>query len=192
MEYQGLNSPCKQRAVKEWIKKFKLCVCIIIESNFRKEFVDSKLKYIFGGWKTCHNCSQENSARLVVGWDSTMVEVEVLWSSTQLIHYKITFNSNRQEVFCSLHYYFFFFFWGDLDRATLTSPGPWVVLGDCNIMRFGSEKIGGLPPNLDAMGEFNDCLARNGLEDIKDKGRDSLGAMSKLGIEGSYVSWIGA
>ncbi|KAJ4980830.1 hypothetical protein NE237_031667 [Protea cynaroides] len=113
--------------------------------------------------KTCHNICQDNLARLVVGWDSAIVDVEVL-STHQLIHSEVVFKASTKEVYCSLAP-----LWADLVRARVASTGLWTVVGDFNIMRFGNEKVGGLPPNSKAMREFNDGVARNGLGDINCK-----------------------
>ncbi|KAJ4969051.1 hypothetical protein NE237_015752 [Protea cynaroides] len=128
----------------------------------RKDSVDSKWKCVLRRWKTCYNNFKDGSIRLIVGWDSAIVDVEVLWSTPpQLIHSKVFFKSSKKEVYCSIVYVFNSMegkspLWDDLERARVTSTGPWTILGDFNIMRFGNEKVGGLPPKSRShCGEWN-------------------------------------
>ncbi|XP_074277141.1 uncharacterized protein LOC141600791 [Silene latifolia] len=61
--------------------------------------------------------------------------------------------------------------WDSLtDMAPLV--GPWVVMGDFNIVRYSHEKIGNLPAHLPDMIDFNNCLSSCGLDDIQGTGND--------------------
>lgn len=43
---------------------------------------------------------------------------------------------------------------------------PWLVRGDFNIIRKTEKRLGGNPMDFIAAGEFNDCIADNGLLEL--------------------------
>ncbi|XP_074293199.1 uncharacterized protein LOC141620157 [Silene latifolia] len=50
--------------------------------------------------------------------------------------------------------------------------GPWVVMGDFNIIRYSHEKIGTLPAHFPDMIDFNNCLSSCGVDDMQGTGND--------------------
>ncbi|KAI9154057.1 hypothetical protein LWI28_020404 [Acer negundo] len=59
--------------------------------------------------------------------------------------------------------------WRDLEEVQVVEQ-PWVVVGDFNIIRNDSERIGGNPRPLASMADFNDSLDRCGLLDLSSGG----------------------
>ncbi|XP_074291409.1 uncharacterized protein LOC141618202 [Silene latifolia] len=54
--------------------------------------------------------------------------------------------------------------WAGLQAAS--TPNPWLVIGDFNVVRCPAEKLGPHPPVLKEMMEFNCCLISCNLDDI--------------------------
>ncbi|KAJ0081099.1 hypothetical protein Patl1_12280 [Pistacia atlantica] len=48
---------------------------------------------------------------------------------------------------------------------------PWLVVGDFNVIREDSERVGGHPQPIRAMEEFNNCIDHYGLLDMQVTGR---------------------
>ncbi|XP_020250145.1 uncharacterized protein LOC109827551 [Asparagus officinalis] len=61
--------------------------------------------------------------------------------------------------------------WADIsDIYTKVNNMPWLLVGDFNICRFSSEKVGGMKLTTKKLQAFNDCLQLCGLSDIKSTG----------------------
>ncbi|KAK4841187.1 hypothetical protein QYF36_000342 [Acer negundo] len=73
----------------------------------------------------------------------------------------------------------------DLEEVQVVEQ-PWVVVGDFNIIRNDSERIGGNPRPLASMTDFNDCLDRCGRLDLSSGGNHMSWCN---GHEGSSRSW---
>lgn len=56
---------------------------------------------------------------------------------------------------------------------------PWLVAGDCNIIRNDGERIGGRLRAISSMDEFNSCLDGCGFMDIAYSGVGFLGVMAR-------------
>ncbi|XP_041020448.1 uncharacterized protein LOC121262091 [Juglans microcarpa x Juglans regia] len=75
--------------------------------------------------------------------------------------------------------------WRELAEVQVVEQ-PWVVVGDFNIIRNDSDRIGGNPQPLASMEEFNDCLDQCGLIDLSSRGNHMSWCN---GHEGSSRSW---
>lgn len=53
--------------------------------------------------------------------------------------------------------------WGQLEQLARNKHGPWVVLGDFNVIRFSHEKMFSDHVTISAMDEFHCCLDSIGL-----------------------------
>ncbi|XP_020249670.1 uncharacterized protein LOC109827119 [Asparagus officinalis] len=63
---------------------------------------------------------------------------------------------------------------------------PWLLVGDFNVCRFSSEKIGGTHLSVKKLQEFNDCIQICGLSDIKSTGSTWTWHNKQKGIHRIY------
>ncbi|KAI9176278.1 hypothetical protein LWI28_000684 [Acer negundo] len=64
---------------------------------------------------------------------------------------------------------------------------PWVVLGDFNTIRFDTEMVRGRPRNSSSMAEFNECISRCGLLDLRFEGRQLSWCNGHQGLTRSWA-----
>ena len=111
-------------------------------------------------------------------WDRGMT-LNCVESAGQLVHARTSFASG-----VSLYVSFVYAkctrvarhsLWEALERISETQDHPWMVIGDFNVISTPDERIGGSPPNLRNMEEFNDSMFRCGL--------------SAMDFDGSQFTW---
>ncbi|KAF5481500.1 hypothetical protein F2P56_002144 [Juglans regia] len=71
--------------------------------------------------------------------------------------------------------------WTDLDQ-------PWLVLGDFNVIRRDSERVGGNPRPFISMLEFNDCIDRCGLLETSSSGQRMSWCNGHGGVSKSWAN----
>ncbi|KAF5462658.1 hypothetical protein F2P56_018646, partial [Juglans regia] len=70
--------------------------------------------------------------------------------------------------------------WTDLDQ-------PWLVLGDFNVIRRDSERVGGNPRPFISMLEFNNCIDRCGLLEVSSSGQRMSWCNGHGGVSRSWA-----
>ena len=55
--------------------------------------------------------------------------------------------------------------WSNIKGLAFTNQ-PWLIGGDFNIIVNSNEKVGGAPPDTNAMNDFGNCIMDSGLIDI--------------------------
>ncbi|XP_059627510.1 uncharacterized protein LOC132270348 [Cornus florida] len=105
------------------------------------------------------------------GWDPMKVEVMVITSTDQMILLHVVIRGTNSRLFVSFIYAKNTDgerqkLWQDLVDCEQKVDGPWLLLGDWNIVRFNSEKKGGRihPPRVFA--DFNNTIDKLCLTDV--------------------------
>ena len=86
---RGLNQPSKQTEVAKFIYENNLDILGIIETKVRQvneAFIKSKC---FNQWDFVTNSSPTNVGRIWIGWNSDKLNLNVLKTTSQLIHVSI-------------------------------------------------------------------------------------------------------
>jgi hypothetical protein len=123
-----------------------------------------------------------DGGRIIVGWKSEEVQVDILVCRSQLIHLKASplngfpflctfvYGSNdkreRQQLF------------SDLGAISQQVSSPWIILGDFNCVANLDERIGS-PVRLAEIQPLQDCLAVCRVHDLKYYGHFLRGPISK-------------
>ncbi|KAF5475816.1 hypothetical protein F2P56_007582 [Juglans regia] len=150
------------------VRKFNVVIVAISESFSEVSKMD-QLAYLLGLSNHCSNA--EMGGKLWVFW-SESYEFEVLCMSNQMItgwvrngveNFLVTF------VFAKCNPVERRGLWDSLKATCI--EGPWLVVGDFNIIRDDQERVGGNPRPLNSMAEFNECLDSCGLLDLTVDGR---------------------
>ncbi|XP_077237252.1 uncharacterized protein LOC143878921 [Tasmannia lanceolata] len=61
--------------------------------------------------------------------------------------------------------------WNELISLSQTINNPWIALGDFNATKFADERIGGAPPVLADLRDFNHCIDCCSLSDLRSIGQ---------------------
>ena len=170
---RGLNLNHKQDEVKALVFANKVSLLGLVETKVRSPKHLDLARNLLPGWKFFFNYSCHRLGRIWVAWDPLILSVSLLVSTTQLMHVSVRIIQTDQMFLSSFVY--------GLNEASnraalwdtirsLSSSiqiDPWVVLGDFNVVRFTSEKLGRDVFGNPAMEAFNDCCYAAELEDIK-------------------------
>ncbi|XP_020258784.1 uncharacterized protein LOC109835211 [Asparagus officinalis] len=132
-------------------------------------------KCIPAHWSFCNNYFASDRGRIWVVWDSDIWNGDVLSATLQVITIRlqnkggfnlllsVIYGENSESARLSL--------WADIrDIYDKFKSMPWLLVGDFNVCRFTTEKIGGRHLTVKKLQDFNDCIQSCGLSDIKSTG----------------------
>ncbi|KAK9665743.1 hypothetical protein RND81_14G133100 [Saponaria officinalis] len=126
----------------------------------------------FRNFHIVHNYVNHPNGRLWVIWKKGSLRIQALDMGSQWIHLTVSDEG-------SVHFLVTFVYahntvserlplW-DLLRGSVTFI-LWLVIGDFNCVRYGTEHQSSMPHDTRAMGEFNDALYAAGLDDLNTHG----------------------
>ncbi|XP_035541716.1 uncharacterized protein LOC118344703 [Juglans regia] len=149
------------------VRNFKVAMVAILEP-FSDVSKMSRLAYLLGLSNFCSNA--EMGGKIWVFWYE-LYEFDVLCMSNQMItgwvrngvdNLLVTFVYEKCNTVERR---------GLWDRLkTICMEGPWMVVGDFNIIREDRERVGGNPRPLTSMVDFNECLDSCGLLELAVEG----------------------
>ncbi|XP_074266232.1 uncharacterized protein LOC141588700 [Silene latifolia] len=168
---RGLNKLVKQIEVNKFLTQNKLDIFGILETRVKENKSQRILRNKFRGYSSFCNYSKHYNGRIWLVWNPSTTRVTMLQVHAQVLHchvhhlvtgrafhLSVVYGSNCPVKRASL--------W-DMLTAMAPQVGPWVVMGDFNILRYSHEKIGNLPAHLPDMLDFNNCLSSCGLDDMQ-------------------------
>lgn len=142
----GLNDPSRQVECKNFIVSNKVSLMVIIETNVKYASNSRIIKKIRDVWGWTHNYDAAYNGRLWVGWDKSLISVQILHVDEQMIHMKITTLSDSFACICTAIYAYN----APMQREPLWDrlrnfeiQLPWILLGDYNIVLCQEEHIQG-------------------------------------------------
>ncbi|XP_074287887.1 uncharacterized protein LOC141613052 [Silene latifolia] len=173
---RGLNKHVKQIEVNKFLTQNKLDILGILETRVKENKSQRILRNKFRGYSSFCNYSKHYNGRIWLVWNFSTTKVTILHVHAQVLHCHVHHLATGRAFHLSVVY-------GSncpvkrktlWDSLTDMAPrvGPWVVMGDFNIVRYSHEKIGNLPAHLPDMIDFNNCLSSCGLDDMQGTGND--------------------
>ncbi|XP_071697802.1 uncharacterized protein [Rutidosis leptorrhynchoides] len=154
----------------------------VLETHLKPSNIDKTCNYVFERWNWMSNVAySSNSCRIVVGWDSNVVNVMVIHIASQVILCLIETVDKVSKFYCSFIYasnngYQRQMLWEDLKaHDKVVNKFPWVLMGDFNITRRVSEHSSGCSHVNWEMRDFNECI-----DDIE---------VDDLGSSGFHFTW---
>ncbi|KAJ9536236.1 hypothetical protein OSB04_un000585 [Centaurea solstitialis] len=162
---RGLNSPIKQRQVKDLLKEYDISCCAIIETHVHANSLSEICSKTFGNWHWCSNhlvC--DHGTRIILAWDMRRVDVVTMEIHAQFIHCQIRLHGNLEPFFVSCIYgenrtVSRRGLWSGLRKfKVLLRDSPWLIMGDFNTMLFPHDGLGGSSRRSSDMSEFAECL----------------------------------
>ncbi|XP_077237378.1 uncharacterized protein LOC143879071 [Tasmannia lanceolata] len=172
---RGLCSTSKREAAKNLISSEKLHVICLLETKARPNFFKEYIDTICPNWNHCANYAHVAKGRIWVSWNPSTISFTLMGDSDQYIHGTITHLQSKESFLLSAIYARNYggerkALWEAL-RSLRSSSQPWLLVGDFNVTRFHSERLGGAPPNIEDMNAFNDCIDDCSLLDLKTVGQ---------------------
>ncbi|XP_020259351.1 uncharacterized protein LOC109835749 [Asparagus officinalis] len=172
---RSMNNVGRRRDIKRHIHSLKPNVVGLLETKVKSAKAYRITKCIPSHWSYCNNYTASNKGRIWVAWDADVWNGTVISVTLQQITIKlqniggfsmmlgVIYGENSEQIRSSL--------WTDIRNISAQLNNlPWLLVGDFNVCRFTSEKIGGIKLNAKKLKEFNDCLQICGLSDIKSTG----------------------
>ncbi|XP_043697429.1 uncharacterized protein LOC122648258, partial [Telopea speciosissima] len=161
--------------IKKVCKDHEVNLVGLFETKVKLDNCASIFHSFLTGWKYLHNGDLDNSIRIWLGWDPNFYDVVLVQKSKQFIHAKVSIVGTSVFFFCTVVYALNSVvarkeLWEDVGAISSAIINPWAVLGDFNVIRSNSEKIGGYPVRIEAMDDFNSFIDGAGLLDLKWKG----------------------
>ncbi|PWA81906.1 RNA-directed DNA polymerase, eukaryota, Reverse transcriptase zinc-binding domain protein [Artemisia annua] len=174
---RSMNKLKKQKEIKRMIVEDSIQVCAILETHVKPHKLQKVCDKTFGSWSWISNVAHSmNGCRILVGWNSNVVNLMVLHSSKQTMFCLIETIPNRVKVYCSFVYAANYGkerkeAWGDIHRAkSVTSGWPWLVMGDFNVTMKTVEHSNGGSVITPDMQDLIDCMNNAELEDLYSTG----------------------
>jgi hypothetical protein len=169
----GLNSPQKQKIIRDWTIHHRLGIIGLLETkvvSVNMEAVVTKLQ--LPAWNFLSNVNSSPSCRVMVGWDPAIFCISCLHSSDQWVTcdvttlatntaFRVTFvyglntPAGRELLWTYMKH-----------QAPLFSSSPWIILGDFNAILRSSNRIGGDTCWYGHQDAFGNCIQDSELVQI--------------------------
>ncbi|GAV74020.1 Exo_endo_phos domain-containing protein [Cephalotus follicularis] len=167
---RGLNDPSKHSEVRHFISSNSISLFGLLESRVKVNNLDNVVRNICNKWLYTSNHNVSLSGRVVVAWNPSnlsfvpalvteqAIHGHAICTNNVCIHVSFVYGLCNREARKSL--------WGELSHYTdMFRNEPWVVLGDFNVTRFGTEHASS-SINTNAMQDFNKEVSIAELEDL--------------------------
>ena len=151
----------------------KITLMGINETKVRQAKSTKVSKVILSNWKFIFNNAHHPNGRVWVAKDPLVLKVDLEFASSQLMHVSATIIDNHTRFFATFVYGFNTAvervpLWRDICRLSGTmGHQPWILLGDFNVARYASERIGGDPTWHPYMEDHNCCCYDAQLDDLR-------------------------
>ncbi|GKA75562.1 putative RNA-directed DNA polymerase [Tanacetum coccineum] len=172
-----MNQSPKQREVRHIINENNLSVCAILESHVASSRIDKLCSRVFKNWNwTSNDAVCVKGSRIILGWNSDDVVVDIISQEDQVMHARIFFKADKKELFCSFIYAHNRYthrrsLWRNLNIHKLYVRGrPWCLLGDFNVALHLDDKAAGSSSIDIAMRDFQECVEDIEVTDVNSSG----------------------
>ncbi|GJY81165.1 RNA-directed DNA polymerase, eukaryota, reverse transcriptase zinc-binding domain protein [Tanacetum coccineum] len=170
---RGLNRAPKQSEVRHVVNENQLTVCAILESHVDLSLLSTIRSRVFKTWDWTSNanlCSK--GCRIILGWNTDVVNVMVHSQTSQAMHVKIIHKITNDIIFCAFIYAGNLpserrYFWSDLEfHKNVVRGYPWTLMGDFNVALNLEDYFSGLSCLNSAMNDFKACVNKIEVMDI--------------------------
>ncbi|XP_077252323.1 uncharacterized protein LOC143891665 [Tasmannia lanceolata] len=121
------------------------------------------VKDICESWAFHGNYAHVIKGRVWILWDPMRVNLQILSESSQFIHAEVHLTQTNQRFHLTAVYGRNYggdrkALWENLELVNAAIQGPWIVLGDFNVIRSYDERSGGSPHKQNDIEDFNSCI----------------------------------
>ncbi|XP_074307933.1 uncharacterized protein LOC141642861 [Silene latifolia] len=173
---RGCNDPLKLQEITDFLWVNKLDILGVLETKIKQRNYGRIISSYFSNLGSCCNLDLQSNGRILLLWNLSTVVVTPLHVHSQFIHCEVFHNAT-----CQVFHITFVYASNDARErdglwSHLINIKPLVnkclILGDFNVIRDISEKIGGTLPDLADIMDFNSCLYQCEVEDLTSSGCD--------------------
>ncbi|GAV89527.1 Exo_endo_phos domain-containing protein, partial [Cephalotus follicularis] len=172
---RGLNDTSKQKEVRHFVQKNGVAFLGLLETTVRSLNMERVARGLVKGWKCVSNHKDSLLGRIWVLWNPGLVNFRVAAISRQAIHGELRWAGYSlwvSVVYGDCNYIFRRELWKELEKqARRFSAKPWIICGDFNVSRYPHKHSGGRGSISSATKEFECCIQKCELEDIKQSGK---------------------
>lgn len=171
---RGLNKKCD--FVKDFLNFNKISLIGLLETRVHPDVAKKLSSELNPRFSWVFNYSHHPGGRIWIGWNRDFWNVSVLSSSSQ--HITCSVSSLLSPANCVISFVYGLntsvhrrLLWADLDTiADSIGDVPWALCGDFNSILNLEEAEGGNPQWCSGIREFNDCVLRLSLSDLRSIG----------------------
>ncbi|XP_020250141.1 uncharacterized protein LOC109827547 [Asparagus officinalis] len=170
-----MNNLSRRKDIKRHIKSLNPSLIGLLETKVKPAKSYRVSKCFPPHWSYCNNYTASSRGRIWVAWDAEVWNGTILSVTLQQITImlqnngglnlmlSVIYGENSETLRSTL--------WDDItDIHSQINTMPWLLVGDFNVCRYTSEKIGGRKLTARNLKDFNDCIQKCGLSDIKSSG----------------------
>lgn len=81
-----INNPRKQKEILGFLHENKVGFCGLVETKLKKKSARKVMQNKFSTWSIATNLHIQNGGRLLIAWNRSIFEVNILFLSDQIIH----------------------------------------------------------------------------------------------------------
>ena len=162
----------KQNEIRSFVFTNKISLLGIMETKVRAAKSLKISRSILRNWRFLYNNDYHPNGRIWVAWDPSILDVKLEYASSQIMHTSVTIIEKNYSFLASFVYGFNTAhertpLWRDIKYLSAgTTNIPWVLLGDFNVVRHPSERLGGDPTWHPYLNDFNTCCYDLSLDDL--------------------------
>ena len=175
LELRGLNFPHKQDEVRKFVNFHRLSLIGLLETRVRYGNRLKVAENLLLGWRLVFNYQTQGTGWIWAAWDPSVLSVQLLSSSAQLLHLAVQILETQEHFLISFVYGLNYPqdrvpLWDAIASISQTSSHlPWALMGDFNVTRMVTEKMGGNTSWTPDMEAINTCYNAE-LEDLQHRG----------------------
>lgn len=171
---RGLNKVNKQIEVARLLSLNNISLLGLLETKVKRKGLGALYLRMCPNWCLTTNLAWHNGGRIIVGWKSDELQVNIVTCSSQLIHISVT-PKNNPSFFCT-------FVYGASEKnarlqlfqvlhaLSLNISLAWIIMGDFNCIANFDERRG-QPVRLHEIQPLRDCMMECGVRDLHYNGR---------------------
>lgn len=195
----GLNSPTKQKVVRDWIYKHSLGIIGLLETKIAPARMNAVISGLaLPSWKFLSNVSAHPSCRILVGWDPLQYDLVCSHYSEQWVTCDVITLSSHARLRITFVYGLNNpsgrgTLWNYIQhQAPLFSSSPWALLGDFNAILRTTDRSGGDASWYGHMEDFGCCINDSELSQISYSGMKYTWHNGQLGNSAimKKLDWI--
>ncbi|GFZ02339.1 hypothetical protein Acr_15g0009470 [Actinidia rufa] len=144
----------------------------IMETKLNHHALEGIARTKFVGWRVANNFSHHPNGRILILWKEELVQLNIIETTDQVIHYLETCKISNVSFYISYVYAFNTAvgrrpLWHNLRRFNSLFQNSWILLGDFNNVLNNDERINGMPVTMYETREFKDCCYDLGLSNLR-------------------------
>ncbi|CAL1384548.1 unnamed protein product [Linum trigynum] len=165
---RGAGSNCFLRVFKEYCRRYRPCVTIIVEPRISGDVAEKVIEKMgFDKWLVVDAVGFAGGIWLL--WNSGAVTITESDRSNQFLHVQVCSGHDSwflTAVYASPALIQRRALWQSVRSIAEGMEAPWILAGDFNSILQPSDKMGGAPFDASRARDFQDCVLDSGLTDL--------------------------